>query len=338
MKNNIIHEIEDLKLQLKRKEEELLNSKIQKIVQLEQKINELEESTSEEMSQNKETVKKLEENLVDKNKKIKNATESISSKVSEFFTKRKEIERLEKENKKIKNHNQQIWQQQVNISNVELINEMAFLKLPMNIKEYKEKKWTDKIFKTLYDVNFTVKLGVDLNELMYQISEDKKTLSVYNVKLKRIGLEKTHTVSQVFADVRYCSKAVLGLGKDKWEVFEHDTKEFMADEDVQQEKKNIEYSIKKNIDNDKYIEKHIHSIKDDFNNALKHYIYSIIGKGFNIDLHEENEPNALTYTDCFNSFNKDLVKTEKPLKTINYGDSLEVFNTKILDEIKQMKK
>lgn len=178
--------------------------------------------------------KRLKRDIAGNKSSISDVINKTKHKFSDFLTKKK---------------NHQITSQQVNLDKMDSIQELSLLKLKISMKEYKTRDLDqNRVFRALYNVEFTVKLGVDLKKLRYKL-ENGNILHIFNVDVTKIGFEKFSGNPEVeFSEIRYRKTKILGIGHKGWEVFDGDV------ETINYEKDDIK-NIITNINSDEFIKK-----------------------------------------------------------------------------------
>ncbi len=189
------------------------------------------------------------------------------------------------------------------------------IQLDIKIQEFKEIKISDKeIYRGLFDVSFTQKIGVNLNDLTYELSEDNKTLSVYNVKTTT-SLAKTHKIKTVFSEIRIRQeKNFVGLGDKGWMIYDEHNKNLSEHEN------NIKEEIAQNIDKNIYTNNNIAVIEHSFDKAIEQYLSNITGNNFEIKIYKDINKKALNFKTCFETYNEDLKKQIQPITDIQKTD------------------
>lgn len=292
---------------LEKEIEQLKNNSENKIEQLELKRNELDEE-----------IKHLKKESQKKKDETDNILQKVKASVNEFITSRNKISEKNDEIQKLTLQNRNILNQQINISNLTFIQELSLLQLDIKIQEYKEKEISEKEFyRGLFDVSYRLKIAVDLNDLGYELSEDKKTLSIYNMNIIT-SLAKTHKTHKIFSEMRKKQeKNLLGFGDNGWMVSDEQS-EVLSKYD-----KEVESEIGEKIDNNTYIENNISIIEDSFNKAIEQYLINITGNNFEIQIYKTKKEKALTFKNCFEAYNIDLNKQIKPIANIQKAEDIE---------------
>lgn len=306
--NGLIKEIEGLK-----------SNSSSKIQQLEERRNELDEE-----------IKCLKEESQQKQNETENILKKVKNSVEEFITSRKEISKKNEEIQKLTLQNSNILNQQINISNLTFIQELSLIQLDIKIQEFKEIKISDKeIYRGLFDVSYIQKIGVNLKDLTYELSKDKKILSVYNVNTTT-SLAQTHKIKKIFSEIRIRQeKNFVGLGESGWMIYDKD------DKNLSEYENKIKDEIAQNIDKNFYTKNNITIIEHSFDKAIEQYLHNITGNNFEIKINKTRHISAVSFEDCFEPYNKDLENQRKdvpiPQKTIEDIEGILVANIQNLN-------
>lgn len=321
-----------------------LSDKNTKIAELETQKENLEEVLKELKKKNEDLDKELsnsginykkelndyENKLKISSNKLDSAMNFMTKKYEEYVLKKDEIQRLKDENLEIKIKNEYLANQYINVDSINYIQELSLLKIKMKTREFKNiplESFNPKNknrYHGVFDINFTIKLGFDINKLRAEINGD--TIDIYNIELKNHGTDGFPDIKPEISEIRRWNKDMIGE-KGQWEI-RSDDKEFSEYEGKEKEK--IYEKIAQSND-------YIIQFEDVFYKAVRAYFTNIIGKGFKLNIHKEDKKSALPYAECMQKYNRSLESKKNPEREIKEdiltGDLIKELNNE-LEKIK----
>jgi len=320
LENQIINyeqEVAKLKTKLDDKNTEVLTLEAEQQA-LQEKLDSTTKSYTEKI-EDYETSRSKEKNNIDK------IIDFTTKKFDEYTSKKDKIDKLEEENRKIKLKNQYLENQYINIDSVSYIEELSLLKIKMKTKEFFEEQVGEKdkngkfkeknLYRGLFDIEFTMKLGFDLKNTKYKINN--KRIDIYNIKLKNNSIEGYPKIKPLISEIRKFNKNLFG-DDGTWEIDTEDVKykDYQHDYEELLQKKIAESSD------------YTQQFEDVYYKAVKSYFQNLIGNGFEIILHKEDNKNALSYQKCFEIYNKSInnKKLKEKEDIINIPKKDEIIN------------